>query len=76
MKQRRRTAQPPWQKKPGRYGTLYRFRIVYRDHHDPASPDFEQFTWAYDAGHAEDKFYDTDDTGWRILSVDRVRESR
>ena len=63
-----------YQTKQGRYGTLYRFRIVYRDQHDPASPDFDWYTWAYDPNHAEDNFLDSDDEGWRILSINRVRE--
>ena len=72
---RRRSTLPPFQKKAGRYGTLYLFRIVYEDKYDFASPRFSTSSWAYDAGHAEDKFFDSDDQDWKIISIVRVRES-
>lgn len=71
----RRATTRPFVKKAGKHGTLYLFRIGYRDNDDPASPDFVERTWAYDAEHATDKFYDAPDAdGWRITSVDKVRQ--
>lgn len=72
MTRRRSTVR--YQSKPGKHGTLYRFRIKYRDRFDPGSPDFDTFTWAYDQSHAEDRFLDSDDDGWKIISIDKVRE--
>lgn len=59
--------------KPGKYGTLHLYRIVYRDAGDMGCPDFSMRVWAYTAEHAEDKFNDSDDTGWTVLRVERVR---
>jgi hypothetical protein len=64
----------PFQSKAGRHGTLYRFRLTYRDAHDPVCPVFDTSTWAYSAEHAEEKFFDSDDDGWRLLSVEKIRE--
>lgn len=63
-------------KKPGKYGTLYLFRLVYRDKGDFASPDFTWQTWAYNFEHAEDKFFEStpDDQGWKIVHLEKVRE--
>lgn len=71
---RRRSTLPAFQTKPGRHGTLYKFHIKYRDKYDYASPDFDWYTWAYNHEHAEDRFLESDDTGWKILSVDKMRE--
>ena len=72
---RRRAAAPRYVTKPGRHGTLYRFKIIYRSDHDPGFGQDEWFTWAYDVEHAEDKFYESDDDGWwRIVSTSKVRE--
>ena len=75
MAARRRAAAPRYVSKPGAHGTLYRFRIVYRDLDDPGFPESDWLAWAYDAEHAEDKFYDSEDAwGWKIVSISRVRE--
>ncbi len=60
---RHRTTRP-FQTRKGAHGTLYRFRVVYRDAHDEACPDFDWFTWAYSVEHAEEKFLDSDHDGW------------
>jgi len=59
--------------KPGRHGTLYLFRIRYTDAHDPAFGEDAIRLWAYDADHAEQRFVEADDEGWKVLSVERVR---
>lgn len=57
-----------YQSKPGQHGTLYRYRITYRDD-DPGSPTFSWHTWAYDEDHALERWYDSDDdTGWKIVA--------
>lgn len=62
-------------KKPGRYGTLYRYRIRYRDD-DPGCPDFTHCVWAYSREHAEELFCCAPDgDGWRIISMARVEET-
>lgn len=61
--------------KPGKHGTLHLFLLRYKDKHDPASPTFEWRTWAYDSDHALDKFYDSDDQGWKVVSWERVQDS-
>lgn len=60
--------------KPGRHGTLYRFRIRYTDVADPCCMPDDWYVWAYNAEHAEQKFFDSDDDGWKILGIERVRE--
>lgn len=60
--------------KPGRYGTLYRYRVAYRgEERDPAAPDFDTFVWAYDEEHALEKVTDPDQ-GWEALSASRLYE--
>lgn len=61
--------------KPGRHGTLYRFRIVYKQRGDDACPEFTWSTWAYDVEHAADRFNADDDDAWEIVSVERVRST-
>ena len=63
--------------KPGRYGTLYRYRIMYRGtEDDPGQLDQPWHCWAYNLEHAEEKFYDCgDDDGWRIVSLARVSDA-
>ena len=56
--------------KPGRYGTLYLYRIVYRDR-DPASPAFEWRTWAYTSDHALELFA-SDGDDWLAVSWSQV----
>lgn len=57
--------------KPGLFGTLYLYRITYTDD-SPEPSGFGEATcevWAYNAEHAREKFFDTDDEGWRILAI-------
>jgi hypothetical protein len=61
--------------KPGKHGTLYLFRITYRDSGEAADFPFPWCTWAYSAEHAEEKFYDSDDDGWRISNINRARKA-
>jgi hypothetical protein len=64
-----------YQKKAGKYGTLYRFKVRYKDPYDPAFGVADWYTWAYDATHAEERFYETgEDEGWKVVSVDKVPE--
>jgi hypothetical protein len=57
--------------KPGMYGTLYLYRIVYRDL-DPGCPDFTTRRWAYCEEDAIDAFNDGPDAeGWLFVSITR-----
>jgi hypothetical protein len=47
--------------------------IRYVDAHDPCCPTFRTLVRAYSEEHAEDLFFDSDDDGWRILSVSAVK---
>jgi hypothetical protein len=58
--------------KRGRHGTLYLYRIEYRNEHDPDSPIFAHRCWAYDLEHAEMQFYSGDSEGWEIVSIKRA----
>lgn len=61
--------------KPGKYGTLYRFRIHYRPD-GPGAPTFTWGTWAYDTEGAELNFYNGPDAdGWSIVRIERVQAS-
>jgi len=64
-----------YQSKPGAHGTLYRYRVTYRDKHDKGFGTTDQLMWAYNPEHVEMKFYETDDQGWEIVSIQRVRET-
>ena len=60
--------------KPGKHGTLYRYRVVYRGvEHDPAAPAFDACVWAYDEEHALEKLTDPDQ-GWEAVSAARLYE--
>ena len=63
--------------KPGLHGTLYLYRIVYRN---DGADDLERFTWrtyAYSTEHALDKFYDGPaDDGWKAVSIARAQQQR
>lgn len=51
----------------GKGGTLTRYKVTYRDGYDAEGEVIETwFTWAYDAEHAEDKFYD-DPCDWGVV---------
>lgn len=61
--------------KPGKYGTLHLFAVAYEDSFDRFNRGVIR-TWAYDAEHAEEKFYDSDDAeGWQVTKVAPVRDS-
>jgi hypothetical protein len=53
---------------------MHRYRIRYRDT-DPGCPTFSLTLKAYDAQDAEERFFDSNDTDWIVLSVKRLRES-
>jgi len=75
MATRRRRSDSAYVTKPGRHGTLYLFRIRYKDRWDPAFGEDVWRTWAYDSEHAQDRFHEADeDEGWEILSIEKVRE--
>ena len=57
---------------PGKHGTLYRFRVHYRDKGDECCPLLTWTCWAYNYDHCYEKFWDSDDDGWRVVSVERV----
>lgn len=64
----------PFVKKRGRHGTLYKYKIRYTD---PVSRDYGTdvwFTYAYDAEHALEKFYDADDGFEAVSNPVRVKE--
>jgi hypothetical protein len=61
--------------KPGKHGTLYLFHITYRDVGEVTDFPFPCSLWAYDQEHAEERFYDSDDEGWRITKITRAREA-
>lgn len=61
--------------KPGRHGTLILHEIVYTDDGDGGCPEFSVRVWAYTIEHAVEKFYDTDDDGWKALRIAIVREA-
>lgn len=52
---------------------LNRYRITYRDAHDPGSPIFHAAMHAHDSEHAERRFFDSDDSeGWEILKIEKI----
>lgn len=62
--------------KQGAHGTLYRYKITYKDESDPGCPVFSYSLWAYNQEHAESRFYDSEDAdGWEIISISVVHES-
>jgi len=52
---------------------MHKYRIKYRDL-DPGCPVFTMHVKAYDRGHAEELFWDSDsgDDGWLIVSIKKV----
>jgi hypothetical protein len=66
-------ARPHFVTKPGKYGTLYRYKVIYTDASDPAFGQMEWFTWAYNLEDAEERFYDSDE-GFKVLSISHVHE--
>ncbi len=62
--------------KQGQHGTLYRYKISYRDSGDTGCPVFSYSLWTYNQEHAQDKFYDSEDAdGWEIITISVVYES-
>jgi hypothetical protein len=53
--------------KSGKHGTLYLYRLTYRDSLDPGCPTFSAQLWAYSAEHAVEGFQDADDPSWEIV---------
>lgn len=61
--------------KPGKHGTLYRYRIAYEI--DPGVW-FTWSTWAYDADHAVDRWLETASDGYedcQIKAPERVYQT-
>jgi thioredoxin reductase (NADPH) len=59
--------------KPGKHGTLHRYRITYKgSENDPSALPMHYNVWAYNEEDARDKFNDNDE-GWEVISVARVR---
>ena len=56
--------------KQGEHGTLYLYRVKYRDVSDHYN-DGTCAYWAYDAEHALDRFYDSPDDGWEHVGIPR-----
>lgn len=48
--------------------------LRYTDRYDEGCPIFESRVWRYSIEHVIDAFHDSDDEGWALLSVERVRE--
>ena len=59
--------------KPGPYGILHRYAIVYDDPIDPGFGEGTTYLWAYSAEHAIDRFSENSDDGWRPVRIARVR---
>ena len=66
---------PDFVTKPGKHGTLYRYVLEYTDPSDPGWGRQEWKTWAYNLEHAEDRFYEGEDSaGYKILQLRREHE--
>jgi len=60
--------------KPGKYGTLYLFTVSYNDPTDPAFGTQTYQTWAYNAEHVSDKFYENEfNSGWDIVAIKKTK---
>jgi hypothetical protein len=53
---------------------MNRYRIEYTDADDPGCPIFTTHVRAVDKLHAEERFFDSDDQAWKIVSIARVDE--
>lgn len=60
--------------KPGEHGTLYLYRITYKDATDSGAPEFTSDKWAYSLEHVDDITQDWGEDGWTVISVARVPE--
>jgi hypothetical protein len=58
-------------KRPGKHGTLHRFRLEYGDQGDPHRRDWH--TWAYDREHAAENFHDTNEMDFTLFGVFKAR---
>lgn len=57
--------------KPGRYGTLYRYELVYTDESDAGFGEMTTRLWAYSLDSAVESFYESDE-GWKLLRIAAV----
>src|SRR5262249_52394105 len=60
--------------KRGAHGTLYKFAIDYKDRIDPGFGTARVNYWAYDMGHAQDRFWETQDESesWVPVRIAKV----
>ena len=59
--------------KPGRHGTLYLWRVTYRDTIDPGFGERSVLKWAYDKQHVWDVFNEqvnAEGESWEIVKID------
>jgi len=59
--------------KPGRHGTLYLWRVTYRDTIDPGFGESSVLKWAYDKQHVWDVFNEqvnAEGESWEIVKID------
>lgn len=56
-----------WPTKQGEHGTLYRYRMKYRDPNDPGFPESVWSCWAYNTIHAWELFHETADDGFEAV---------
>lgn len=58
----------------GTHGTLYLYEVKYTDTSDDGIGELSQRLWGYNTEHVEEKFYQAEDAGWKIISIARVPE--
>jgi len=52
-----------------------RYRVRYTDESDTGCPVFSYTCRAFNREHVEERFYDSPDAdGWKIVSIERVKE--
>lgn len=73
MPYRRSAAARPYRTKPGKYGTLYLYRVIYRNRFVP-DETFITNLWAYNPEHAEERFDDEGESEFRIVGMERARD--
>lgn len=52
----------------------HRYAITYTDKYDDICPIMTWHCRAFNTEHAEILFHDSDDEGWKIISIKRVKE--
>ncbi len=52
---------------------LNKYQVRYTDSGDEGCPDFTCVIHAYNKEHAMDKFFDSDDDDWKVLSIKKVK---